>query len=139
MKSKRKIVYLENKRLKITTNDGKSITGRYKIVDEKTLSIKGRIIPMEKIIKIKSIPVGLEVLKYSLSTFGGGFLVAGVNAAAQPVNNNAYFYSENQLKAFVFIPLSLAATTFGILSTQFPKSLKTELWEYKINITTTNG
>lgn len=52
-KTKDSIFLIENKRIKIKILEGKSIAGRFIIVDENTISIKGQSFPLDSIVKIR--------------------------------------------------------------------------------------
>lgn len=52
----------ENRKIRIKTNDGLKLTGRFKIVDDETIYIKNREIKLNQIKKIKKHPLVMSVI-----------------------------------------------------------------------------
>ncbi|AGC76287.1 hypothetical protein [Nonlabens dokdonensis] len=72
----------DNQNVRVVTEDGKRYNGRMLIIDEKTIKIKGDLIPLEHIWKIKkhsrlvSVLFGIVIVYVSLVTIGAGILIA---------------------------------------------------------------
>ena len=68
-------------RVKIKTTDGKKISGKFKIIDNHSISMKNgnKIIKLTEIAKIKRNPLFLHVLN-ATAILGGGFVVAFIIA-----------------------------------------------------------
>lgn len=72
----------DNQNVRVVTENGKRHTGKMFIVDEKTIKIKGHLIPLEQIWKIKkhsrlvSVLLGIVVVYFSLGAVGAGILIA---------------------------------------------------------------
>jgi small nuclear ribonucleoprotein (snRNP)-like protein len=109
--------YRENKRVRIETSDGKSHTGRIKIIDDATLSIDEDNIEIATIVKIQS--QSLVSTIFSTLYIGTGIIiiVEGVTLGGIGV---------------ILVPLGLIDSGFGLLIPEIGNSHKKFKWDYKI-------
>jgi hypothetical protein len=114
-------LFKENKRVKVKTLDGKKFIGKFSIVNESTISIKGNEIKIENIERIKSRSVGAGIVGTVLTVTG--YVGLGVSAIIVIVDPS------NALKAAV---ISLAVGGSGIFINEFVATHKSSKWSYKI-------
>ena len=70
------IFYKENTRIKIKTTDGTSYTGKYSIVDDKTILIKDLKVPLDSIVKLKKRTVFSSIVRPISLTLGAALATA---------------------------------------------------------------
>ncbi len=77
--SEKEILIKENKRVRITTNAGKKISGRLKIINNESILIKGKQIHLSEIEKIKKHPLAISLVTSIIFGYSAGItLVAGM-------------------------------------------------------------
>jgi hypothetical protein len=74
------IVLLEHKRIKISTIDGKTVVGKFAIIDNATIMIKGQEIALDSIVKIRRASTFHAILDPVCIFFGSIFIVGGIAA-----------------------------------------------------------
>ncbi len=114
-------LFKENKRVKVKTLDGKKFIGRFTIINESTISVKGQEIKLENIERIKSRSVGAGIAGTFLTT--AGYIGLGFSAIVILVDPS------NALKAAI---ISLAVGGSGIFINEFVATHKSSKWNYKI-------
>jgi len=71
----KEIVIKENKRIRVKTSDGQRISGRFTLVDAEHVQIKGSILKLSEIEKIKKNPIIVSVLVDGLLMYAGSAMV----------------------------------------------------------------
>lgn len=66
----------ENRRIKVKTTDGKSIAGKFTIVSDSDITIKGRLIAMDSIVSIRKAST-FSAIASPISIVVGGTLLVG--------------------------------------------------------------
>lgn len=77
-KYKDSIFLQENKRIKIRTIEGKSISGKFIIVDENTISIKGKDFALDSIVKIRSASTFSSIARPVSIILGSVLVINGI-------------------------------------------------------------
>ena len=112
----------ENKRIRIKTTEGKTISGRFKIFDNETIIIKNKKINLNQIQKIKKNPLAQSILT------SGVFYYHGVALA---IGSAFVFATFNEAGLLLAIPAA-ALIYGGIKSPNVLKGYKTKRnWKYK--------
>ncbi|RED49981.1 hypothetical protein [Seonamhaeicola aphaedonensis] len=128
------VLIKENKRIRIKTFDGLKLTGRFKIIDDETISIKKKEIKLSQIEKIKKHPLVMSILiNGSLYYLAAGFIIGGVELAILA-------FSSGDASAILLTPvvvLIMAPAPFlikgAIKSPNILKSYKSsEQWQYEV-------
>lgn len=83
----------ENKRIKVKLANSKTYYGRFKIENDSTFSIKGNIISLDSIVKIKRRSMTATILSPIIIVYGTAFTVAGVVLVASTLTYGALFGS----------------------------------------------
>lgn len=120
--SKKEIIIKENKRIKVETNEGKKISGRFTIKDNLIL-INNQELALTDIYSVKRNPLLISALTSGFFIYGG-ILVAGFGAIVGAVIDTNALYA--------LIPAAGMIYT-GIKSPNFYKNYSNEkLWEFEI-------
>lgn len=119
----RQIVVKENKRIKITTIDGEKFVGRFSIIDDKTIQIKGTTIALDSIATIQKRSTFSAIIQPILIVNGVALIIMGVAGAAA----GGYGY----LLTITTIPIG----TPMVLLNVFYNKHKNEKWSYRIEKT----
>ena len=81
----------ENKRIKIKTIDGKSISGKFTIVNDSAITIKGKTITMDSIVSIRKASTFSTILRTTSISIGTVAVVGGFAlAVADPPKGSGY-------------------------------------------------
>lgn len=81
----------ENHRIKVKTTDGKSIAGKFSIINDSAINIKGRTIAMDSIVSIRKASTFSTILRTTSISIGTGLVVGGFAVAvSQPTKNEGY-------------------------------------------------
>lgn len=72
----------ENRRIKVKTTDGKSIAGKFSIVNSSEIQIKGQVIAIDSIVSIKKASTFSAIARPISITFGAVFILAAVGGVA---------------------------------------------------------
>lgn len=81
----------ENRRIKVKTLDGKCVAGKFSIINDAEINIKGRIISMDSIVSIRKASTFSTILRTTSISIGTVFVVGGFAAAvAKPPSNSGY-------------------------------------------------
>lgn len=72
----------ENRRIKVKTLEGKSIAGKFTIVNDSEINIKGRIISMDSIVSIRKASTFSAIASPISIVVGGALLVGGMAGLA---------------------------------------------------------
>jgi adenosine/AMP kinase len=72
----------ENRRIKVKTLDGKSVAGKFTIVNDAEINIKGRIISMDSIVSIRKASTFSAIASPISIVVGGALLVGGMAGLA---------------------------------------------------------
>ncbi|MET1259609.1 hypothetical protein ABV409_09710 [Flagellimonas sp. DF-77] len=119
----KEIIIKENKRIRVRTQDREKITGRFTVVDAKTISIKGQNIPLSEIISIKRNPLLLNIFTSSFFVYAGAITI-GIGAIIAALSDSSAW--------LLAIPGSAMIYT-GIKSPNFLKNYKTAGdWSFEI-------
>ena len=107
----------ENKRIKVKTTDGKSIAGKFTIVNDSEITIKGRLISMDSIVSIRKASTFSTILRTTSISIGTTLVVGGFAvAASKPTKNEGYGGGFGRAAAgatailglpLIFIPLTI--------------------------------
>lgn len=81
MTSKDTTFLKENRRVKVKTTDGKSIAGKFSIVNSSDIQIKGQVIAIDSIVSIKKASTFSAIARPISITVGAIFIVAAVGGA----------------------------------------------------------
>ena len=73
--NKKEIIIEENKRIRVKTSNGQRISGRFQLIDNESFLIKGNIIKLTEIEKIKKNPIMVSVLVDGLLLYVGSAMV----------------------------------------------------------------
>ena len=119
--------FKENLRIRVVTNEGKRITGRFRVIDNETIHIKKHTIHLADIKKIKRHPVAMSIFTHSGAiAFASGFFIG--TAVASSFNNNEGILYAN-------IPVAAGVSYHLIKGPNILKGFKkSENWEYEILI-----
>jgi hypothetical protein len=79
--SQKTIFIKENKRIKIETNNGTVYTGKYKIIDQNTISIDSISIPINDIVAIKKQSLAFVILTPVIVATGVVLVLGGVGVS----------------------------------------------------------
>jgi hypothetical protein len=79
--SQKKIFIKENKRIKIETNNGITYSGKYKIIDQNTISIDSISIPINSIVAIKKQSLSFLILTPIIVVTGVVLVLGGVGVS----------------------------------------------------------
>lgn len=111
------ILLQEHKRIKISTIDGKTIVGKFTIIDNTTIMIKGQEIALDSIVKIQR----ASIFNIIAIIYGSSFVLAGIGST----NQKSIIYDKN---GFLLIPVGVTILTSIFLKNNH----KSEKWNYKI-------
>ena len=87
-KNEKETIIKELKRIRIKTVAGERISGRYTIVDKKTIEVKDRVIPISEIEKIKRNPLLFSIVTNGF-LYDGGAVIAGISLVAFALTGEA--------------------------------------------------
>ncbi|MGC6479424.1 MAG: hypothetical protein ACON42_03495 [Flavobacteriaceae bacterium] len=73
--TKQEIIIEENKRIRVKTIDGQRISGRFQLIDNESFLLKGNIIKLTEIEKIKKNPIMVSLLVDGLLVYVGSAMV----------------------------------------------------------------
>ncbi|SEA81878.1 hypothetical protein SAMN05443667_10990 [Flavobacterium gillisiae] len=119
-RSKNKTIFLpQNKKIKITTSEGKKLAGNYTIVDDKSILIKNQLISLSSVVAIKKYSTYSAITATAGIAVGSLFTVVG----AAGIIAGGYGFIASPLA-----PIGLAMVLIPVLSNKH----KREKWEYKI-------
>lgn len=110
----------ENRRIKVFTEDGKKYKGRFSVVDDKTINIKGTDIKLEEIYLIRKKDLGLSIVKGAIFAIG---TVAIIGGASTPSGIGAVIVT------FMGAGINIMALTIPEIAIG---SLDKDRWSYKI-------
>ena len=68
----------EDRRIKVTTTDKKAIAGKFTVLNDSTISIKNKIIPIDSIISIRKASTFSAIASPISIVIGGALLVGGM-------------------------------------------------------------
>jgi hypothetical protein len=109
--------FKENKRVKITTTDGKVHKGRIVIVDEKTISIQNELIPIDFITKIQSNSLFSKIVATTNIVIGSAVIILGIASGGYGI---------------LLLPPGALILGVGILIPITGSNHNTKKWDYKI-------
>lgn len=109
---------IENRRIKVFTEDGKKIAGKFKIIDENTIEINSILISMNSIQKVRKASIFSAISTPILVTAGSIGTVLGV----------AGVFKSDTIGSIGYLPPSIPLTIIPLHPNKHPK----EKWEYKI-------
>ena len=69
--SRKEIIIKENRRIRVKTIDGQKISGRFKILNEQSITIKNRQIELLQIAKIKRNPLFISIVTNGFFIYTG--------------------------------------------------------------------
>ena len=72
----------ENRRIKVKTLDGKSVAGKFSVINDREIKIKETVIAVDSIISIKKASTFTAIARPISIFVGGTFLLGGVAALA---------------------------------------------------------
>lgn len=72
----------ENRRIKVKTTDGKSIAGKFSIVNNSEIQIKDQVIAIDSIVSIKKASTFSAIARPISITVGAVFILAGIAGVA---------------------------------------------------------
>jgi len=121
IKDGKTFVIKENKRVKIKTVDGEKLFGRLKFVDNNTLLIDEKTLPLEAIKYIKNRSLATSIIATSLIVVGS--LTLGFSSVIAIVDTQA---------ALITSISSLGVTTFAILLPNLSKKFSTTDYDIQI-------
>lgn len=78
-KTQKEIIIQENKRIKVKMQDGRKFSGRYKIENPDTLSIRGQTFALADVVELKRNPLLISTLTGGVLVYAGA-LTAGMGA-----------------------------------------------------------
>lgn len=121
---KKEIIIEENKRIRVKTSDGQRISGRFQLIDNESFLLKGNIIKLTEIEKIKKNPIVVSTLVNGLLLYVGSAMVFVSTVLARILGVPSYHY--------YLIPGS-AMIYAGIKSPNFLAGYKkSKGWQYQI-------
>jgi predicted phage tail protein len=82
MASNDTIFLQENRRIKVKTTDGTAIAGKFSVVNDSEINIKGYIIVMDSIVSIKKASIFSAIARPISIAVGATFLLGGMAALA---------------------------------------------------------
>jgi hypothetical protein len=109
---------VENRRIKVFTDDGKKIAGKLKIIDENTIEINSILIPMNSIQKVRKASIFSAISTPLLVTAGSVGTILGV----------AGIFKNDSIGSIGYLPPSIPLAIIPLHPNKHPK----EKWEYKI-------
>lgn len=115
--------FKENKRVKVKTNEGEKYIGRFTIVDNNTIEIKGNNIPLDSILNIKSRSVVAGIAGTILIIYGSLWMAAGGMLHIYP--------GEPQVGNGLLIAGAVLGSA-GIFFNEFARNQRNDTWSYKI-------
>lgn len=81
----------ENRRIKVRTTDKKAIAGKFTVLNDSTISIKNKIIPIDSIISIRKASTFSTILRTTSISIGTVAVVGGFAlAVADPPKGSGY-------------------------------------------------
>ncbi len=87
IKDKDTLFLIENKRIKLETQNGEVLVGKFTLIDNTSIKVKDKILPIESIVKLRSAAKSAEVLRTILITTGIIFVGAfGFGMAFAPIS-----------------------------------------------------
>lgn len=112
----------ENKRIKVVTNDGNHFTGRFKIIDEKTIEIDEANILLDSVIIIKRRSITSAIIETTFYVLGGTIVASCLAASAtNPI-------------ILIFIPVSFPFFITASLVHALESNHNLKRWRYSIGI-----
>lgn len=122
--SSKEILIKENKRIRVKTSKGQTISGKFTILDQQNILVKNNKIALSEIIKLKRNPVLVSIII-------NGFLF--YNAAAFIAAGLIIYSLSSHLSAFLLTIPATALVYAGIKSPNLLKGYKTgEDWKYEV-------
>ncbi|MDD3003331.1 hypothetical protein [Flavobacterium sp.] len=116
----------EYRRIKVKTTDGKSIAGKFTVLNDSEISIKGRFIPIDSIASIRKASTFSNILR-TTSAGIGTFAVVGGIAMVKTESKNDYYGSQ----AAAGMALMIVGVPFIIAPLTVNKH-PVKKWEYEI-------
>ncbi|WP_298902571.1 hypothetical protein [uncultured Psychroserpens sp.] len=123
-KTNKEVHIKENRRIRVLTKTGQRISGRFDIVDAKTITIKGNQIKLSDIKKLKRDPLLLSIFSSSILVYGG-VLATGIGGLVYVFTGEA--------QALWLIVSGSAMINIGLKSPNILGAFKTSQdWYYTI-------
>lgn len=119
----RQIVIRENKRIKLTTVDGKKFVGRFSILDDNTIQVKGATISLDSIATLQKHSTFSSIVRPVIILNGVACIVIGIAGAA----SGGFGY----LLTVTMIPIG----TPMVLCNVFTNKHRSERWSYRMERT----
>lgn len=120
----KELIIKENKRIKIKTCDNQKISGKFKILDNHSIIIKGKQIELNQIAKIKRAPLLITIITNGFFYYSG-IVTTGISLVL-------YVFTQQPLCFLLTIPA--AGMIYG--GSKSPNVLKgykkSNLWTYEI-------
>jgi hypothetical protein len=110
----------ENRRIKIKTIDGQAIAGKFTIVNDSTISIKNKSIPLDSIVTIRKASTFSSILRPVSISIGAVFLVSSIGLIA----GGGY----GVLAAVILVPTGLPLFIVPLSVKKHPN----KKWKYEI-------
>lgn len=116
-------LFEENKRVKVKTVEGEKHIGRFQIIDDQNIAIKGKIIPLSSIANIKSRSVVGGIAGTFLIVYGAVVLGVGLIVGSS-------FGTQSDI--YIVGGMGAVIMASGILFNEFAKNHRDQKWSYKI-------
>lgn len=110
----------ENRRIKVKTLDGKSVAGKFSIINDSEINIKGRIISMDSIVSIRKSSTFSAIASPISIVVGGALLVGAIGGLAA----GGYGF----LMTAAFLPPGLPLFIIAFTANKHP----IKKWKYEI-------
>ena len=116
----------ENQRIKIQTIDGKIIAGKFTLINDSIISVKNKIIQLDKIVTIRKASTFSGIIRTVSITFGSIFIAGGLGFASGPKSSSGYV-DVNGIGAII----ATIGTPFAIVPLTVNKH-QNKKWKYVI-------
>ena len=110
----------ENRRIKVKTTDKKAIAEKFTVLNDSTISIKNKIIPIDSIISIRKASTVSTIVRTASIAVGSTFILIGLGGLVA----GSYGY----LASAVFTPPGLALFIVPLAANKHP----IKKWTYEI-------
>ena len=122
--TQKEVIIKENRRIRVKTNSGEKIAGKFQIIDNQSIMIKNRQIKLADIEKLKRNPLLFSILSNTFLIYSGS-LIVGFTTMIYALTGDA--------QALWFLLPGSAMIYAGIKSPNIMGSYKvSKNWRYKI-------
>ena len=116
-KNGKTVIFKNYKRVKVTTIEGKSYKGRFRVIDDNTIAIGSVLIPLDAIVKIKQRTLFSQIISKTLLILGTSIIIIGATAGGFAV---------------IIIPFGVLLDIPAILIPSIENPHNSKDWNYQI-------